>query len=276
MVLCPVMDIGTKAACRWRRPGVERMNGPREALARFQRREQGWVAVAVSAQATLKVSGCRLCGNSWQPFIGQNAPAASGLLLATARCREPGVLMTLTVMRMSLKDLSVVPCVSEGSAKGIVDYWRVHGKKVCPQAWKSTNASESFRTIWNTIHGAACIIWQFLTSCSLLRTYMLWRGWEEMHFESWVCILYQFRLTWVFWILLPESLILQKRKGGCLMPRAGLFPLLLCSLEPCWFPPCTTYSERLAVAGHTSHLESYPVFSLETASVNIQMEAALN
>lgn len=41
--------------------------------------------------------------------------------LATARCWEPGVLETITVMRMSLKDLNLVLCVSDGPDASIVD-----------------------------------------------------------------------------------------------------------------------------------------------------------
>ena len=36
------------------------------------------------------------------------------------------------------------------------------------------------------------------------------------------------------------------------------------------------YIQRLAVASQTSHLESYPMFSLETVLVNIQIEETLN
>lgn len=36
------------------------------------------------------------------------------------------------------------------------------------------------------------------------------------------------------------------------------------------------FTQRRAVASQTLHLEAYPVFSLETALVNIQMEETLN
>ena len=53
--------------------------------------------------------------------------------------------MTITVLRMSLEDLKVVPCVIDGSDAGIVYFWRVHRTKEC------ANEPENQQMIWKIL-----------------------------------------------------------------------------------------------------------------------------
>ena len=74
---------------------------------------------------------------------GTHSPAKINQHLASPSLQQgagsrAGPSWLFTVTRMSFKDLTVAPCVKDGSDRAIIYYWRVHQAKECANKAEST------------------------------------------------------------------------------------------------------------------------------------------